>query len=270
MSAHPREVRGRRHLRHKRVSRVEVEVPVWFMGETTSAGPLRIGAWTYLLGGLVDSCSSIGRYCSIARDVRIGEPDHPVDWLSTSAFQYEHAKFGWHPSAEHAEPVAPGSAPQGSFIRPPVRIGNDVWIGAGVTVLRGVTIGDGAVVAAGAVVTRDVAPYTIVGGIPARALRPRFDEELVAELLELQWWRFSPNQLAGVPFADPRAACAELRRRIAGGLEPYVGETVVLAEAPPEPASAPIEEEAPAAQPKGSGSGARLTAFARAAVSRRR
>lgn len=241
MSGEPRQIRGRRQLRHKRVSRVEVEPPVWFMGETVSAGPLRIGAWTYLVGGLIDSCSSIGRYCSIARDVRIGEADHPVDWLSTSAFQYDHAKFDWHPSAESAQAVAPADASQGSFVRGPARIGNDVWIGAGVTIMRGVTIGDGAVVAAGAVVTRDVAPYTLVGGVPARVLRPRFDDDLIAELLELQWWRFSPNQLAGVPFPDPRAACAEIRRRIAAGMEPHVAPaTVVL---PAEPAEAPASAE---------------------------
>lgn len=217
-------VKGREHLRHIRSSRVEVEPPVRIMGRVVSATHTRIGAFSYLVGGMIDTCESIGRYCSIAREVRIGEPDHPVDWLSTSPFQYDDARFGWHPSASRGAALPE----RADFVRPAVVIGNDVWIGAGAIVLRGVRIGDGAVVAAGAVVSRDVAPYTIVGGVPARVIRPRFDDDLVAELLELQWWRFSPNQLAGLDFADPRAACAQLRERIAAGLEPYVADPVVL------------------------------------------
>lgn len=69
-----------------------------------------------------------------------------------------------------------------------VTIGNDVWIGYGVTILAGVTIGDGAIVGAGAVVVKDIEPYTIVGGVPARQIRKRFDNEDVAFLLELKWW----------------------------------------------------------------------------------
>lgn len=221
-------IRGRRLLRHKRRSRVTVEPPVRFMGETMTAEATRIGAFTYLVGGLIDYCDSIGRYCSIARDVSIGEPGHPTDWLGTSPFQYDPQRFGWHSSADRFAGTPSADASRRSFARGPVTIGNDVWIGRGVTVLRGVTVHDGAVVAAGAVVTRDVPPYAVVGGVPARVLRPRFPEELVTELLDLQWWRFSPNQLAGISFAEPERACHELRQRIAEGLEPYVAEPVVL------------------------------------------
>lgn len=194
---------------------------MWFMGPVMTALPTRIGAFTYLVGGLIDSCESIGRYCSIAGGVRIGEPDHPVDWLSTSPFQYDTDRFGWHPAADDYEKTP---LRRGSFYRPAVVIGNDVWIAANAVILRGVTVGDGAIVAAGAVVTRDVPPYAVVGGVPARVLRYRFEPDLVAELLELQWWRFSPNQLTGLPFERPRDALAELRRRIDDGLEPYAGE----------------------------------------------
>ena len=214
-------VRDRNRLKHKRVSLVEVEGPVWFMGALMTATPLRIGAFCYFLGGTIDSCESVGRYCSVAGGVRIGEPDHPVDWLSTSPFQYDVDRFGWHPAADDYE----GAAERAAFGKGPARIGNDVWIGANVTILRGVSVGDGAIVAAGAVVTKDVPPYAVVGGVPARVIKRRFDDALVAELLELQWWRFSPNQLSGLTFDQPGVALAELRDRITtGALEPYVGE----------------------------------------------
>jgi acetyltransferase-like isoleucine patch superfamily enzyme len=226
-SAEPPPVRNRKALKHKRVSRVEVEPPVWFMGPVVSAGATRIGAFTYLVGGVVDSCSSIGRYCSIAADVRIGEPDHPVDWLGTSPFQYDGGRFGWHPTADDYEVGATDAGPSGNFRRGPVVIGNDVWIGAGAVVRRGVTIHDGAIVGAGAVVVHDVAPYTIVGGVPARPIRRRFDDDAIAELLELRWWRFTPNQLSGIAFHDHVLAIAQLRERV-GDLEPYEAETTVL------------------------------------------
>ena len=213
-------VRGRRRLKHQRVSRVRIEAPVWFMAPTVSKTALEVGAFTYFVGGVIDACDSIGRYCSIAAGVRIGDPDHPTDWLSTSPFQYDGRRFGWHPSAAEGTTIAPHG-----FLRAPTVIGNDVWIGANAVVLKGVRVGDGAVIAAGAVVTRDVPPYAIVGGVPAKVIRYRFEPDLVAELLDVAWWRFSPNQLAGLPFDDPRAAVAELRRRIAeDGLTPYAGE----------------------------------------------
>lgn len=221
-------VKGRRNLTHKRASEVVVEPPVWFMGPVVSATRTRIGAFSYFMGGVVDSCASIGRYCSVAADVRIGEPDHPVRWLSTSPFQYDGNRFGWHPAADDCSIEESERGRRDTFRRGPAVIGNDVWIGAGVTVLRGVTVGDGAVLAAGAVVTRDVAPYTIVGGVPAREIGRRFDEPTVAALRELAWWRFAPNQLDGIAFDDVPRALDQLRARVEQGLEPYAPATRVL------------------------------------------
>ncbi|MGN1275552.1 MAG: CatB-related O-acetyltransferase, partial [Floccifex sp.] len=72
-------------------------------------------------------------------------------------------------------------------------IGNDVWIGNNVTILAGVSVGDGAVLAAGAVVTKDVPPYAIVGGVPAKILRFRFDDGTIKELQKLEWWNKNPD-----------------------------------------------------------------------------
>ena len=228
-------VRDRKRLKHQRNSRVTIEGPVWFMATTVTKTPVRIGAFTYFVGGTIDFCEAIGRYCSIAAGVRIGDPGHPTDWLATSPFQYDADRFGWHPSAAEAEPVRA----HGFWKKRPV-IGHDVWIGANAIILQGASVGHGAIVAAGAVVTKDVPPYAIVGGVPAKVLRYRFDDDLIAELLDVEWWRFSPNQLAGVPFDDPRAAVAEVRRRVAAGLTPYVGEVKEYTAPPkeePQPAS---------------------------------
>ena len=102
------------------------------------------------------------------------------------------------------------------------RIGNDVWIGHGAIITAGVSVGDGAVVGANAVVTKDVGPYTIVGGVPARLIRYRFDEALRERMLRVRWWQYATWQLAGVPFSDPDAALTEIERRVnEEGMQPY-------------------------------------------------
>jgi acetyltransferase-like isoleucine patch superfamily enzyme len=222
-----RSVSGRGHLILWPESEVTVEAPVRFMGDIRFKKKTRIGAFTFLATGFVDSCKSIGRYCSIGHEVRIGEPNHPIDWLSTSTFQYNERRFGWHESADHYTPVSPRIRGE-HFSGRPVIIGNDVWIGARVTILRNVRIGDGAIIAAGAVVHRDVPPYTIVGGVPAKPIRLRFPEEDVKRLLKLKWWRYSPNDLDGVDFSDVRAAMDEIQRRVDAGLQPYAPTTESL------------------------------------------
>ncbi len=222
-------VHGHRGVRIAQGHSVEVEPPVSFLGRFGFNSSTRVGAFTTFRSGLAVSVRSVGRYCSIAGKLRIGDHEHPLRWLSTNVFQYNDERFSFHPAGVNKR------VPEEDCdfrVEPPV-IGNDVWIGSGVTVLRGVRIGDGAVVASSAVVTKDVPPYAIVGGVPARVISYRFEPPVVAELLDLQWWRFSPQQLDGVPFTDISAAIAEVRRRIDAGMQPYEPETVRLPFPPP-------------------------------------
>jgi len=145
----------------------------------------RIGRGTYIAGGRVQSCD-IGSFCSIGPRTRIGGLGrHPTDWIST------HPVF-FSPLAQAGLTFC--DRPYfDELVR--VRVGNDVWIGAGALVLDGVSIGDGAIVAAGAVVVRDVEPYSIVGGIPARVIRQRFCSESIECLQALCWWNWPLDKL---------------------------------------------------------------------------
>ena len=93
-----------------------------------------------------------------------------------------------------------------------VTIGNDVWIGIKATIMPNITIGDGAVIGANAVVTKDVPPYAVVVGVPAKIIKYRFDEEIIKDLLELKWWNYSESFIKTLPFEDVRE-CIKLLRK---------------------------------------------------------
>ncbi len=126
---------------------------------------------------------SIGSFCSISRGVVIVTGGvHPVNWVSTFPFRAQ-----WHLPGAYADgiPTSDGD----------IVIGSDVWIGTEAMILSGVTIGDGAVIAARSVVTRDVPPYAIVAGVPARIIRYRFDQCIIDQLLEIKWWEWDDEQI---------------------------------------------------------------------------
>lgn len=142
---------------------------------------------TYICGGCYLCNCRIGKYCSIASNVRTILGHHPTecfvsthpsffsminqsDYRYTDKQKYEEVKY-----IDKEDEIA-------------VCIGNDVWIGQGVSILEGVTIGDGAIIGTGAVVLKDVPPYAIVGGVPAKLIRYRFSEEDIHFLLEIKWW----------------------------------------------------------------------------------
>lgn len=147
----------------------------------------------------------IGKYCSVARFCEIGAAEHPSDFLSSHSFQYSTALFKGHPDMTFKRKVLF----QGNQH---TKIGNDVWIGAKAVIKTGVTIGDGAIVAGLSFVNKDVPPYAIVGGIPAKIIRYRFDEDIIAQLLSLKWWELSPLDMTDVSFDDIELAISQIKQ----------------------------------------------------------
>ncbi|WP_341868523.1 DapH/DapD/GlmU-related protein [Marinilactibacillus kalidii] len=156
------------------------------LGSSNSVDNAKIGGYSYTGSYCYIQNSVIGRFASIADMVRIGPTNHPYERPSQHLFAYNGDGYGF-----------PNKDTQ--FLKKRKQkittIGHDVWIGHGVTIQSGVTVGDGAVIGAGAVITKDVAPYTIVGGIPAKPLKERFPKEIQAKLLDIQWWNWSRAEL---------------------------------------------------------------------------
>jgi virginiamycin A acetyltransferase len=164
-----------------------------------------IGKFTYINKySLVDkNTQSIGRFCSIAYGVKVGLGHHPVDWVSTHHFAYD-KKYGFINESRDFE--------DNSLQR--CIIGNDVWIGANSIVLAGVKVGDGAIVGANSLVTKDVEPYSIVFGTPAKFHRYRFDEKMREELLKIQWWNWEDSKIIKNVdlFSDPEKLIASAKK----------------------------------------------------------
>ena len=144
----------------------------------------------------------VGRFCSISWGLNIVGPRHPVEWVTTSNVVFD-PQAGNLKFFEKDFDVKFQQGDPRKLEKPFPVIGNDVWIGQNVTLNRGVTIGDGAVVAAFSVVTKDVPPYSIVGGNPARIIKLRFPREVAQRLLESQWWDFDPVKIAQLSMDDP-------------------------------------------------------------------
>ncbi len=162
------------------------------LGKWTEVGPRTkvietvMGDYSYIVNDGDVIYSEIGKFANIAAQVRLNPGQHPMDRASMHHFQYrsdaydlgsdDEAFFDWRRASR-------------------VVLGHDVWIGHGVVVQGGVTIGTGSVIGSGAVVTKDVPPYSIVTGIPATILRPRFDIQIQNALLRICWWDWSHNEL---------------------------------------------------------------------------
>lgn len=148
---------------------------------------VEMGDYSYIMQDGAVWCATIGKFANIAASVRINATNHPTWRPTLHHFTYraadyfdgaenDHDFFSWRRDNR-------------------VTIGHDVWIGHGATVLPGVTVGDGAVIGAGAVVSRDVAPYTIVGGVPAKLIRERFPKSVAERMQALAWWDWDHDRL---------------------------------------------------------------------------
>lgn len=154
-----------------------------------------VGDYSYIGPNVRIAYTEVGKYCSIAPNCMIGQGKHPTDWISTSPVFYGNKNlFNFNLGDEQFE----------EFDK--TRIGNDVWIGAGAMIKGGVTIADGAIIGMGAIVTKDVGPYEIWAGSPARLIRKRFDDETAERLQQIKWWDMSEQQLAEykAEFSNPQ------------------------------------------------------------------
>lgn len=165
------------------------------IGARTIFAESTMGDYSYVVNDANVIYTTIGKFCSIAAMTRINPGNHPMHRASQSHFTYRAAAY-----FDDAEDDAAFFDWRRAHA---VTIGHDVWIGHGAIVLAGRSIGTGAVVAGGAVVTKDVAPYTIVAGNPARPVRRRFSEDVAERLQALGWWDWDHARL--------RAALADFR-----------------------------------------------------------
>ena len=162
---------------------------------------VQMGRYSYMGKNNSVANTSIGSFCSIASYCAIGGGAHPLNMVSTSPVFYE-GKNGFN---KHFSSIP-------TEINKTVEIGNDVWIGEAVFINDGVKIGTGAIIGAHSVVTKDVPPYAIVAGAPAKILRYRFDEDTIQRLLDSKWWEWPDGRLTMEDFSSPEKLLTDIGR----------------------------------------------------------
>lgn len=157
----------------------------------------KIGKYSYIGNNSFVSDTDIGNFTSISTDCYIGGTSHPTDWVSTSPVFHKWENIMKKNFARHEFEI---------FKR--TTIGNDVWIGNRVMIKAGVKIGDGAVVGMGSIVTKDIRPYEIWAGNPARLIRKRFDDETIDRFEKMKWWEWDDSEIE--KYADKFTTPSEL------------------------------------------------------------
>ena len=157
------------------------------IGPRTTIGETHLGDYSYVVNDSSIMYAEIGRFCSIAAHTRINPGNHPLWRPALHHFTYRSQSYGFSLDDDM------------EFFQwrrdHKVTLGNDVWIGHGAIVLPGVTIGTGAAVGAGAIVSKDVPPFAVVVGVPAKILRFRFEDSMQQKLLDLAWWNWDHARL---------------------------------------------------------------------------
>ncbi|MFI3255964.1 MAG: CatB-related O-acetyltransferase [Psittacicella sp.] len=143
----------------------------------------KMGYLSYSFSNLpVDT--KVGRYCSISENITVIGHSHPINRFTTSPISYD-------PIMINKSKIKLIKQKSYNYYQAPILIENDVWIGSDVILKPGITISNGAIIAAGSLVTKDVPPYAIVGGNPAKLIRYRFEESIIKKLLEIKWWEYN-------------------------------------------------------------------------------
>jgi acetyltransferase-like isoleucine patch superfamily enzyme len=201
----------------------QIEGPTAIQSRVPTGARLVIGAFCNLSGGSVNHLLA-GRYCSVATGVTIGAHEHPTDWVTTSRIAYFPQVNGWDrlTLGEDAADL-PLRTPLFRTPCPVTTLGHDVWIGQGAWLKAGVTVGTGAIIGARATVVKDVPPYAIVVGTPARVVRLRFPDAVIERLLASAWWRFALLDMFDAPFDQIEKALDIIEQKVSSGqVQPFV------------------------------------------------